>query len=457
MFSLSFFWAGFSPRPSWLHAWAVFISLGLLAVVLSFVPKPNAPHASVTSAPQQPPPHAVAQPASPAGQTALSSTPLQQDIKTADPLPALRKWDTKITIRSGDTLSEIFKRLGLSRSVPALLRLGDTGKSLHRLRPGQTLHINQDSQGLRHLMYQPTLGKETHYWRMPGGTYTVGQTSLPVKLMRRTVRGMIDRTLFEAGNDAGLSHAMILKLAYIFGWDIDFALEVRKGDRFKLIWDEHWIEGQHAKDGPILAAEFVNQGRTYQALRYIGKDGRADYYTPDGKYLRKQFLRTPVDFTRISSHFSPRRLHPVLKRVRPHRGVDYAAPTGTPVYAAGDGTVIHRGWKGGYGRAIFIRHGTRYTTVYAHLSRYARGLRVGSKVTQGQVIGRVGRSGMATGPHLHYEFRVDGIHRNPVKVKFPPLRPLRYIEQADFRQQTWPMLAALRMSDDLQTAEINAR
>ena len=169
------------------------------------------------------------------------------------------------------------------------------------------------------------------------------------------------------------------------------------------------------------------------------------------------FLRTPVDFTRISSHFNPRRLHPVLKRVRPHRGVDYAAPTGTPVYAAGDGTVIHRGWKGGYGRAIFIRHGTRYTTVYAHLSRYVRGLRVGSKVTQGQIIGRVGRSGMATGPHLHYEFRVDGIHRNPVKVKLPPLRPLRYVEQADFRQQTWPMLVALRMPDDLQTADINAR
>jgi len=457
MFSLSFFWASLSPRPSWLHAWAIFISLGLLAVVLSFVPKPNATQASVTTAPQQPPPQMVAQPASPAEPAAFSSTPLQLDTKTTNPLPALRKWDAEITVRSGDTLSKIFRRLGLSRSVPALLRLGDAGKSLHRLRPGQTLHINRDDQGLRHLMYQPTFGKETHYWRMLGGTYTVGQTSLPIKLKRRTVSGMIDRTLFEAGDDAGLSHAMILKLAYIFGWDIDFALEIRKGDRFKLIWDEHWIEGQHAKDGPILAAEFINQGRTYQALRYVGKDGRADYYTPDGEYLRKQFLRTPVDFTRISSHFNPRRLHPVLKRVRPHRGVDYAAPTGTPVYAAGDGTVIHRGWKGGYGRAIFIRHGTRYTTVYAHLSRYARGLRVGSKVTQGQVIGRVGRSGMATGPHLHYEFRVDGIHRNPVKVKLPPLRPLRYVEQADFRQQTWPMLVALRMPDDLQTADINAR
>ncbi len=457
MFSLSFFWASFSPRPSWRHAWAIFISLGLLAVVLSFVPKPNATHASITAAPQQPPPHAVAQPASHAKQTSLPAASLRQDIKIPNSLPAPRKWDAEVTIRSGDTLSGIFKRLGLSRSIPALLRLNNAGKSLHRLRPGQTLHLNQDDQGLRRLMYRTALNKEAHYWRMPGGTYTVGEISLPMKLKRRTVSGMIDRTLFDAGNDAGLSHAMILELAYIFGWDIDFALEIRKGDRFKLVWDEHWIEGQHAKDGPILAAEFVNQGRTYRALRYIGKDGRADYYTPDGKYLRKQFLRTPVDFTRISSHFNPRRLHPILKRVRPHRGVDYAAPTGTPVYAAGDGKVIHRGWKGGYGRAIFIRHGTRYTTVYAHLSRYARGLRVGSKVTQGQIIGRVGRSGMATGPHLHYEFRVDGVHRNPVKVKLPPLRPLLYVEQADFRQQTWPMLVALRVPDDLQTADIHAR
>lgn len=363
----------------------------------------------------------------------------------------------EVTVRSGNTLSTIFKRLGLSRSIPALLRLGDAGKALHRLRPGQTLHINRDDQGLRHLMHRTALSEETHYWRLPGGAYVAGRVSLPVKLKRRTVSGMIDRTLFDAGNDAGLSHSMILKLAYIFGWDIDFALEIRKGDRFRLIWNEHWIKGQHAKDGPILAAEFINQNRTYQALRYIGKDGHADYYTPDGKYLRKQFLRTPVDFTRISSHFNPRRLHPILKRVQPHRGVDYAAPTGTPIYAAGDGKVIHRGWKGGYGRAIFIRHGTRYTTVYAHLSRYARGLRVGSKVTQGQIIGRVGSSGMATGPHLHYEFRVDGIHRNPVKVKFPPLRPLRYAELADFRQQTWPMLIALRMPDTLQVADINAQ
>ena len=431
-------------------------SLCLLGGVPSLTSKPSDTYASVTPVPLQPPPRSVesevSQSVSPARQVALLPPSLQQDETRPDLLPDPRKWDAEVTVRSGDSLSVIFRRLGLSRSVPALLRLGAATKPLHRLHPGQVLHIQRDDQGLRHLMFRPIRSRETHYWRIPGGTYAIGHTDLPVEHRRRTVTGTINHTLFEAGDDAGLSPSMILELARIFGWDIDFALEIRQGDQFKLIWDEQWIQGQRAEDGPILAAEFVNRGQTYQALRYIGKDGRADYYTPDGKHLRKQFLRTPVDFTRISSHFNPRRLHPVLKRVRPHRGVDYAAPTGTPVYAAGDGTVIRRGWKGGYGRVIFIRHGTRYTTIYAHLSRYAPGLKVGSKVTQGQIIGRVGRSGMATGPHLHYEFRIDGVHRNPVKVRFPSINPLRYAELADFRQQTWPMLIALRMPYNLRMA-----
>ena len=430
--------------------------LCLTVALLSLIPRPNDTLASVTPAPLQPPPNSTepqaSQPVLPVGQSGTPPAPLERNTKNPGTPSVPRKWDAEVTVRSGDSLSVIFKRLGLSRSIPALLRLDAAAKPLHRLRPGQILHIRRDDQGLRHLMFRPTLFQETHYWRIPGGTYTIGHIDLPVEHRRRAVSGTIDHTLFEAGDDAGLSHSMILELARIFGWDIDFALEIRRGDRFKLIWDEHRVQGRHAKDGQILAAEFINQGRTYQALRYIGKDGHADYYTPEGKPLRKQFLRTPVDFTRISSHFNPRRLHPVFKRVRPHRGVDYAAPTGTPVYATGDGTVIHRGWKGGYGRVVFIRHGTRYTTVYAHLSRYARGLRVGSKVTQGQIIGRVGRSGVATGPHLHYEFRIDGVHRNPVKVRFPSLNPLRYAELADFRQQTWPMLISLGMPYNLRMA-----
>lgn len=443
----------FLAKLNWRHALMALASLCLLGSLL--YPSLKSSSTFAASAPlsdfRQPIPY-LAEPESPqlvslAKQFETSPSPQKQIEKNPSPSPVSRQWDMEVTVRSGDSLSAIFERIGLIKSLPALLRLGTAAKPLHRLRPGQILHLQRDAQGLRRLMYRPTPAQESHYQRTTSGAYTTEYIDLPVEYRRRTVSGTINRTLFEAGSDAGLNPDMIQKLVRIFGWDIDFALEVRKGDQFKLIWDEHRIRGQYAQDGPIIAAEFVNRGRKFQALRYVNKDGHADYYTPDGQHLRKQFLRTPLDFTRISSHFNPRRLHPVLKRVRPHRGVDYAAPTGTPVYSTGDGTVVHRGWKGGYGRVIFVRHGSRYTTVYAHLSKYAKGIRVGSKVAQGQIIGRVGRSGMTTGPHLHYEFRIDGIHRNPVKVKLPPLTPLRYADLADFRQQTWPMLIALGIPD----------
>ena len=420
----------------------------LLAGILYLIPNPSDTHASVTP---------IVTDSQPASTLAEPRIPQPTATKQPGTPSTLSEWDMEVTVRSGDSLSTIFKRLGLGGSIPALLRLGTDAKPLHRLRPGQILHIRRDDQGLRHLMYRPTLTRESHYQRTPDGTYAVNHVDLTVEYRRRTVSGTINRTLFEAGDDAGLNPTMILELAHIFGWDIDFALDIRKGDQFKLVWDEHWIQGRHARNGPIVAAEFISQGQMHRALRYAKPRGRADYYTPDGKPLRKQFLRTPVDFTRISSRFNPRRLHPILKRFRPHRGVDYAAPTGTPVYAAGDGSITRRSWKGGYGRVIFIRHGTRYTTVYAHLSRYARGLKVGSKVTQGQIIGRVGRSGTATGPHLHYEFRVDGVHRNPVKVTLPPINLLQYAELADFRQQTWPLLVALGAPSNLRTAYANVQ
>ncbi len=428
--------------------------------MLALIPKSSETHASIAPATPQ---HSsrltqpLALPPKLAKKPSGAPAALPKKTIQSPGAPAVaREWDEKVTVRSGDSLSVILNRLDLDHAVPALLRLGSGSKPLHRLHPGQVLHIQQDEQGLRRLMFQPTPFRETSYWRMPGKAYTVGHIDLPVEHKRRSVSGTIKRTLFESGDEAGLSHSLIQELAHIFGWDIDFALEIQKGDQFKLIWEERWAGGRHVEDGPILAAEFVNQGETYRALRYVRKDGQADYYTPDGQHLRKQFLRTPVDFARISSHFNPRRLHPILKRIRPHRGVDYAAPAGTPVYAAGDGTVTHRGWKSGYGRVIFIQHGARYTTVYAHLSKYAKGVKVGSKVAQGQIIGRVGQSGMATGPHLHYEFRIDGVHRNPVKVRFPSIKPLRQADLADFRRQAWPMLVALGTTYDLQAAYANA-
>ena len=356
--------------------------------------------------------------------------------------PAPGAWDAEIIVRAGDTLASILQRLDVAVSLPALLR-HDAKPSLNQLRPKQVLRLRHDAQGLSHLAHQTDPITEIHYRRAPDGAYAVEHRMLPIESRRRSVERSIERSLYRAGRAAGLSRAKILELAELFHWDIDFALDIRKGDRFKLIWDEHWVRGRHVQDGPILAAEFTSRKRAYTALRYTGLDGQTHYYAPDGKPMRKLFLRTPTDFTRISSHFNPRRLHPILKVVLPHRGIDYAAPTGTPVYAAGDGVIAYRGWFKNYGRAIFIQHGTRYTTVYAHLSKYAPGLRSGSRVVQGQFIGRVGQTGMATGPHLHYEFRVDGVHRNPRTVPLPSPEPLAQAEQAAFRLQTWPLLYAL--------------
>ncbi|KPK40462.1 MAG: peptidase M23, partial [Gammaproteobacteria bacterium SG8_47] len=234
-----------------------------------------------------------------------------------------------------------------------------------------------------------------------------------------------------AGQRAGLSDNLIMELAAIFGWDVDFALDIREGDEFAVIYEEHFLDGEKLRDGAIIGAEFVNQGQRYQAVRYTDPEGRGDYFTPDGMSMRKAFLRTPVEFSRISSRFGTRK-HPVLNKFRAHKGVDYAAPQGTPIKAAGDGKVIFAGTKGGYGRTAIIQHGGRYSTLYAHMSKFARGVRSGKYVRQGQTIGYVGSSGLATGPHLHYEFRVNGVHRNPLTVKLPEAAPISAALKSDF-------------------------
>ncbi|HKJ77578.1 MAG TPA: peptidoglycan DD-metalloendopeptidase family protein, partial [Gammaproteobacteria bacterium] len=257
--------------------------------------------------------------------------------------------------------------------------------------------------------------------------------------------GTIETSLFEAGREAGLSDRTIMELAYIFGWDVDFALDIRAGDRFTILYEEQFLDGEKLRNGPILAAEFINRGRVVRAVRFTDPSGHTDYYSPEGRSMRKAFLRSPVDFRRISSRFQRERFHPVLGKKRPHRGVDYAANVGTPIKASGDGKIVFRGWKGGYGRAVILRHGGRYTTLYGHMSRFRGGLRTGSRVKQGQVIGYVGASGLATGPHLHYEFRVNGVHRDPLKVELPKAEPIRKAYRDDFRQASKPLLAQLEV------------
>ncbi|HEX5637683.1 MAG TPA: peptidoglycan DD-metalloendopeptidase family protein, partial [Gammaproteobacteria bacterium] len=256
--------------------------------------------------------------------------------------------------------------------------------------------------------------------------------------------GTIESSLFLASQKAGLSQNLTMELAGIFGWDIDFALDMREGDHFTVIYEEIFKEGKKILDGSILAAEFSNQGETYRALRYTDPTtGDASYYTPSGQSLRKAFLRTPVNFSRISSKFTTSRYHPVLHRFRSHKGVDYAASTGTPVRSSGDGKIVFRGRKGGYGNVVIIQHGSRYKTLYGHLSKFNSNASTGSKVKQGQVIGYVGATGLASGPHLHYEFQVDGVHRNPLTVKIPSSNPIEQRYWDNFQLTTQAYVAQL--------------
>ncbi|MGI9329730.1 MAG: M23 family metallopeptidase, partial [Gammaproteobacteria bacterium] len=226
------------------------------------------------------------------------------------------------------------------------------------------------------------------------------------------------------------------------------------GDQFQIIYDELWRDGERLGDGEILAAEFINQGESFRAIRYEDPQGRVDYYTPDGHSVRKAFVRAPLSFSRISSNFNPKRRHPKLNTIRAHKGVDYAAPTGTPVKAAGDGKVIHRGVKGGYGKTVILQHGGNITTLYAHLSRYGK-FRNGTRVRQGQIIGYVGSTGLATGPHLHYEYRTNGVHRNPRTVKLPDAEPINPEYLPEFRAIASDLLEQLEARPGLAVARVD--
>ena len=413
-------------------------SLGLAAAfaagILYLIPGPGASRTG--------PPAAAAPAAPPALPAAVPAPAPDAPAAALPPRPPAPRWDARVEVRPGDTLTDILRREGLLDDAHALIGLGAPARALFDLRPGQILHLQRGAAGLERLMHRPSAAEELHFRRTADG-YASWRVSLPTETRRRLYHGAIDRHLFGAGQAAGLSDTQIMALADLFGWDIDFALEIRAGDRFRVLLEERWLDGRRIGGGPILAAEFVNRGRAFRAVRHVDAAGRADYYTPEGRPLRKQFRRAPVAFTRISSRFSKRRLHPIYKVYRPHRGVDYAAPTGTPVLATADGTVVFRGRKGGYGRTVILRHGDRFTTLYAHLSRYARGLRVGRKVRQGQRIGAVGMSGAATGPHLHYEFRVRGVHRDPLTVKLPPAAPLPAAERGRFEAGLGALLAEL--------------
>jgi murein DD-endopeptidase MepM/ murein hydrolase activator NlpD len=349
----------------------------------------------------------------------------------------------EVIVGRNDTLERIFRRLELSLQDLASLRaMPELRAHLDRLRPGDLITFvlrGNELFGLeRKLSPSDTLKVE----RAESG-FATDVVVNPLEREIRTATGTITNSLFRAAQQAGLSDTSALAITEIFAWDIDFVLEIQPGDTFTVTHEALSQDGGRVGDGDILAAEFVNAGRRFRAVRYVDPDGRAAYYTPEGESLRKAFLRAPVEFSRISSQFNLYRRHPLLNRIRAHRGVDYAAPIGTPVRAAGDGRVRFAGQQGGYGKVIELDHAGGVLTVYGHLSRLAKSLSRGDRVQQGDVIGYVGMTGLATGPHLHYEYRVRGVHMNPHTVPLPTADPVPPPLLADFRERTTPLVASL--------------
>lgn len=362
----------------------------------------------------------------------------------------------KIVIRRGDNLASLLKTRNLySPTVHHALTTGATAYGFNELLPGRSLRVGIDSEGsLTELSYEIDSGNLLVMAREQDGNYVTHHQKREYTSRQSYVSATIEDSLFAAGKRAGMSDRMILELATIFGWDIDFALDLRRGDRFTVVFEEKFWRGEKIEDGDILAAEFVNQGQLYRAVASKDEDGAVRYYTPAGHSMQRQFLKTPVQFSRISSRYTKGRYHPILKRWRAHKGVDYAASTGTPVRATAAGRILERQRKGGYGRTVVIRHGGKYSTLYAHLSRYQRGQRPGSLVKQGEIIGYVGKSGLATGPHLHYEFLVHGQHRNPLTVKLPRSHPVDDQHKAEFLQVAQRWASALdRLSGRVQVAQ----
>ena len=358
-----------------------------------------------------------------------------------------------LDVQPGDTLESMFRESGLSLvDLTEILQLDTARQNLRKLRPGDTLSVRHDEGIVQGLERDMGVGQVFVVQRNDAASGTASATDpvfraelvkLPVERRIVTAGGRISSSLFEAAANAGLSEKAVMKLAEIFAWDIDFARDISTDDEFTLVYEELWRNGKKLGEGEILAAEFTNRGGRFTAVRFEESDGRAAYYSTDGRPMRKAFVRAPISFARISSKFNPNRRHPILNTIRAHQGVDYSAPTGTPIKASGDGKVIFRGWKSGYGNTLILQHGGNITTLYAHLSRFAKTSGYGTKVRQGEVIGYVGATGLATAAHLHYEYRKNGVHLNPQTVILPPAEPLRGSELTAFQTTAQPLLTRL--------------
>ncbi len=354
----------------------------------------------------------------------------------------------EVIVGRNDTLDAIFRRMALDTADLAAIRhLPGIRQSLDFLRPGDAIKVRHTDGEIKELTRRLSETQTLKVVREEAG-FAAKMIDIPVQTRIRTATATIDSSLFQAAEAANISDFVALKLANVFAWDIDFVIDIREGDRFTAVYEQIYQDGKYLHDGEVLAAEFVNNGKLYRAVRFVTDSGGVGYYTPDGLPMRKAFLRAPVEFTRVSSGFNPHRLHPILNLIRGHMGTDYAAPTGTPVHAAGAGRVSFAGRRGGYGNAVVLAHTSSVSTLYGHMSRFARNLHLGSHVQQGDVIGYVGMTGLATGPHLHYEYLVNGVHKNPQTVQLPGAEPLRAEALQKFRGAVAPLLANLSPRQD---------
>lgn len=350
----------------------------------------------------------------------------------------------EVTVASGDTLSTLFAKVGLpANAVHDILGSSKQAKQFSQLKHGQVLQFELDKQGQLASLHSKVGSLETIRLTKTAKGYTFNREISKPVVRTAYAHGVIKSSLSASAQRAGLSHSLTMDMAKVLGYDIDFAQDIRQGDEFDVVYEQKVMDGKVVGTGNILSARFTNRGKTYTAVRYTNKQGNTSYYTADGNSLRKAFIRTPVDFARISSRFSAGRKHPILNKIRAHKGVDYAAPRGTPIKAAGDGRIELAGRRGGYGNTVIIQHGNRYKTLYGHMQGFAKGIKTGSSVKQGQIIGYIGTTGLSTGPHLHYEFQVNGVHVDPLSQKVPMSEPIAKNERQRFLQQSQPLIARM--------------
>jgi murein DD-endopeptidase MepM/ murein hydrolase activator NlpD len=367
-----------------------------------------------------------------------------------------KEWKFVIT-KPGDTLSSIFKQLGLNKSVLSqMLEQNPHADKLKAIRPHQKLKfLFSKNKQLEKIVIPLTINQNLNITKK-NDRYVSTINSKKMQTHSHYITATVYDSLYSTAKKKHIPYKLIKQMTQIFNWDIDFSKDVRKGDTFTIIYQAHYVEDKRVGTGDILALNYTNKGKTYRAIRYK-TNAKIEYYTPEGKNLRKAFARFPVRFNHISSSFSYARNHPVLNHtVRPHKGVDLAAPIGTPIKATADGIIVRIGRNGGYGNMIKIKHNKKYATIYAHMLKFQRGLSNGKRVKKGQVIGYVGQTGLADGPHCHYEFHANGVAKNPVTITLPHAKPISQSQFAAYHSYSTALLAQLQLYEDAQKASHNA-